>query len=140
MAGCQSVLVDGMAPGMEFQMSQTKQFVFGLIAGAVAVPVLGFSAFGWKLDTKVQTMAQEATTAAMKEAFVPVCMAQFRADPEASAHLASLKQEQNSHMRTLYIREGGWATPSGHSEPVTGVAKACANALIAEKQQAQRSQ
>jgi hypothetical protein len=125
---------------MEIQMSRMTPFLFGAVVGAIAIAILGFQAFGWKLDSQAQTMAQEATDAAMKEALVPVCVAQFRADPEASSHLATLKTMDYSSPRSDYMHRGGWATLPGHKEPTAGIANACANALIAEKQQAQQSQ
>lgn len=114
-------------------MSNIKPFIFGAVVGAVIIPIIGFSALGWKFNSKAQAMADDATNVAMKEALVPVCVAQFRADAEASANLVELKAEKYSHSRSEFIRTGGWAIAPGHSEPATGVPNACANALIAEK-------
>lgn len=112
----------------------SKSFIAGLVVGAVALAIVGFSFFDWKLDSKAQAMADDAAHAAVKEALVPVCMAQFRADPRASAHMAALKAEKYSHPRVEYIRNGGWATLPGQSEPASGLANACVKALLSEAQ------
>lgn len=113
-------------------MSKLKPFIGGVVVSAIVVPLLGFTALGWRLDSKAQNMAQEAANAAVKEALVPICVARFKADPEVTAHMAALKAKEYSYPRVEYIRSGGWATLPGQAEPSTGIANACANALVTE--------
>jgi len=112
-------------------MSNLKPFIFGALASAVVVPVLGFTTLGWKLDAKAQTMAQAAAIAEVQKVLVPVCMAQFNADPKLAIHEAAFRAEESAHPRTIYIEKGGWAKLPGQTQPLPGLAKSCANALKA---------
>ncbi len=89
-------------------MPNLKPFIWGVVVGAIALPVLGFTAFSWRFDSKAQAMARDATDAAMKKTLVPVCVAQFRADPDTGTHLAALKAKKYSHQQTEYVGLGGW--------------------------------
>ena len=110
-------------------MSNSKPFIFGALVGAAAISLLGFTAFGWKFDSKAQAMARNAASAAVQKVLVPVCVAQFKADPEVATHTAAFKEEKNSHPRVEYISLGGWATLPGQSEPASGLAHSCAQEL-----------
>lgn len=108
---------------------ETTPFVWGAVAGAVAISVVGFSWGGWvtggTAEKRAGMRAEEATVAAL----VPICVAQFRKDAKARAGLVALK-EANSWDQADYVSKGGWATmPGSTAEPSRDVATACAEAL-----------
>ncbi|MDH3580339.1 MAG: hypothetical protein OEM91_06900 [Hyphomicrobiales bacterium] len=110
-------------------MSKYTPFILGVLAGAFVAPMIGFGGFGWKLDAKALAMASDAAAAEVSRVLVPVCVAQFKADPDVSAHRAAMKGMQYFHPRMEYVEKGGWATLPGQSRPVSGLARSCTEAL-----------
>ncbi len=110
-------------------MSKLSTFILGVVAGAVVVPIIGFTALGWKLEAKAQIMASDAAYAEVQKVLLPVCLAQFNADPDTVAHTAAFKAKDQTHLRVEYIERGGWATLLGQSQPVSGLARSCSDAL-----------
>jgi hypothetical protein len=92
------------------------------IAGAVVV------IFGWNgvtRDLYTRTMAVEAE----KELAVRLCVANFRASPNAEAQLAALTTVA-AWARPRLIENGGWDRPPDSKTPIPGVAERCASQLI----------
>lgn len=110
-------------------MSKLSLFAAGVAAGAFFMPIIGFTAFGWKLDSKAQIMADERARAAVVKVLVPACVARFNADPQVETHRAAMKDIQLFHPRMLYVEKGGWAEMPGQDEAAPGVARACTEAL-----------
>jgi alpha/beta superfamily hydrolase len=110
--------------------ANTETFLWGAAAGAVALAIVGFSLGGWvtagTAQERMRTSAQEAVVASL----TPICVAQFRKDPQAKASLATLKQ--TDHWKQAgYVSEAGWAKmPGSTTEPDIDVAQACANVLL----------
>ena len=111
--------------------AETKPFLWGAVAGAIALAVFGFNWGGWVTGGTAEklagTRADEATVAAL----APICVAQFRKDAKAQASLAALK-ETKTWEQAEYVQNGGWATMPGttpKAEPNRQVAQACAEAL-----------
>jgi len=109
---------------------KTEPFLWGAAAGAVALAIIGFSVGGWvtggTAKEQMRASAQEAVVASL----TPICVAQFRKDPEAKASLAALKQT-DSWKQAGYVSEAGWAKmPGSNDEPDSDVAQACANVLL----------
>ena len=110
-------------------MSKLKTFIFGALAGAFVAPMVGFAALGWKLDAKAQIMATDAAAAEVQRVLVPVCVAQFKADPGVDAHAAAMKGMQYAQTRVDYVEKGGWAMLPGQDRPVSGLTESCTEAL-----------
>ncbi len=110
-------------------MSKYTPFIIGVVAGAFFMPIVGFTGLGWVLDTKAQTMASEAVAAEIKKVLVPVCVAQFKADPDMDNHVAAMKGLQYFNPRMAYVEKGGWAKLPGQSTSESNIARYCTEAL-----------
>ena len=107
----------------------TFSFLWGALAGAILLSVVGFNWGGWVTGANAERIAERRADAAVVSALAPVCVAQFRESANASANLVALKKE-DSWDRGDYVRKGGWATmPGSTKEPSREVATACAEAL-----------
>ena len=109
---------------------ETKPFLWGAAAGAVALAIAGFSWGGWVTSATAERLAGARADAATVAALAPICVTQFQASAKAGVSLAALKQVQ-SWEQAEYVSKGGWATmPGSKEEPSREVAAACAAALI----------
>jgi hypothetical protein len=100
--------------------------------GAVAIMFVGFSWWGWTLDSTAQRMVQERTQAAVVATLTPLCVASFMQQPDIEVKLAEF-QKTSSWSQSRIIEKGGWATMNGSKEPNAAVAQACADALMRPK-------
>ena len=108
---------------------QTKPFLWGAVAGAVALAFVGFNWGGWVTGAGAEKLAGAREDAAIVSSLTPICVARFKASAKAPANLAALKEIQ-SWERADYVGKGGWATmPGSTAEPNRQVATACAEAL-----------
>jgi pimeloyl-ACP methyl ester carboxylesterase len=108
--------------------SETKPALWGALAGAIAVAVVGFSWGGWVTAGTADQLAKKEPDAAVVMALAPICVENFQRQPDAVANLAALK-ETSSYQQARFIENGGWATMPGAESPHTGTARACANML-----------
>lgn len=109
---------------------ETKPFLWGAVAGAITLAIVGFTWGGWVTSTTVERLAGARADAAVVAALTPICVTQFQAGPAARASLAALKAVQ-SWEQADYVSKGGWATmPGDNAAPSREVAAACAAALI----------
>ena len=117
---------------MDMQKLRTnaEPFLWGAVAGAVALAVVGFNWGGWMTGSTAERMAADRADAAMVASLVPICVSQFQKAPEATGRLTTLKATQ-SWEQGDYVIKGGWATMpgAGSAEPNRQVAQACAEAL-----------
>lgn len=110
--------------------AMTEPFLWGAAAGAVALAIVGFAWGGWVTGSTAEEMAAARADQAVVASLTPICVAQFRKDPQAKASLAAMN-EIDSWQRAEYVSRGGWATMPGSSEdPNRGVASACAAVLL----------
>lgn len=110
--------------------AKTEPFLWGAAAGAVALAIVGFAWGGWVTESTAGQMAVARADQAVVASLTPICVAQFRKDPEAKASLAAMNKI-DSWQRAEYVSRGGWATMPGSSEdPNRGVASACAAVLL----------
>ena len=110
--------------------TQTSPFLWGAVAGAIALAFVGFNWGGWVTGGTAEKLAGARADAAMLASLVPICVAQFKSSPEARGRLAALK-EVKSWEQGGYVSSGGWATmPGSSAEPNREVAAACAEALM----------
>jgi hypothetical protein len=101
--------------------------LWGAAVGAAVLAVAGFMWGGWVTGGNAEAMALKRSQSAVVAVLTPICIEKFRANANASAKLAELKNISTSWMRRDYIVNGGWAT-FGQERPFE-LADACAEAL-----------
>jgi alpha/beta superfamily hydrolase len=109
---------------------ETKPFLWGLVGGAIALAVAGFSWGGWVTSGKVESIASQRANEAVVAALAPVCVESFKGAPDAAANLTALKKV-DSWSQGEFVEKGGWVKIPGANAPdrVSAVAKACASLL-----------
>jgi len=117
---------------MQLQAPWLKPAVWGVIGGAVATMIVGFSWMGWVLGGTAERMAVERANSAVIVALTPYCVASFMQQPNAAAKLAEFRKIDTWKQRQ-FVEEGGWATPRGDKKPNSGVATACGEELVKAK-------
>ena len=121
---------------MEFKMpklpEKTKPFLLGAAAGALLLAWAGFDLLGWKTDGGANAFGKKQADQAVVAALAPICNAHFRAGADFSGRLTAL-QKTDRWSRGDMLVKGGWATMDGSKEPASGVAEACAELLVPEK-------
>src|SRR5688500_20313243 len=87
--------------------TETKPFLWGAAAGAIALAIVGFNWGGWVTggtsEKLAGTRADEATVAAL----TPICVAQFRRSAKAPAKIgrASCRERVESTVVEVAIKE-----------------------------------
>ena len=117
---------------MQLQAPWLKSAVWGVVGGAVATMIVGFSWMGWVLGSTAERIAVERANSAVVVALTPACVASFMQQPNVVAKLAEFKKIDSWRQRQ-FVEEGGWATPRGGKMPNAGVASACAEELVKAK-------
>ncbi len=109
---------------------ETKPAVWGVVGGAIAVAIVGFTWGGWITGSKAEANATQRASAAVVTALAPVCVEKFQHAADVSDNLAALKKT-DSWSQGEFVEKGGWATVPGSNsaEQLTAVAKACASLL-----------
>lgn len=102
--------------------------VWGAVAGAVAISVIGFSQLGWTLDSTAERMAKERADTAVVAVLTPICVEKFRQQAEAPARLSEFNKASAWDQRSI-IEKGGWAAIAGSETPNSAVVAACAEKL-----------
>lgn len=110
---------------------QTKSATFWIAVAAIAVTLyFGFSRGGWMLGSSAQTMAERAAETAVVERLASICVAQSNQDPLNVEKLIELKAITTSTQRAIYVKDQGWATMPGETDPDNRVAAECAQQLM----------
>lgn len=107
----------------------TKPGVYGALAGAIAVSILGFTWGGWTTAANAEEIANTHAAEEVTLAMVPVCVNASAADPERAAKLETLKVS-SSVARSKAMMATGWATFPGSHEPNRELATACVEGLM----------
>lgn len=105
-----------------------KPGLYGAVAGAIALAIIGFSWGGWVTGSKARQMAADQARLEVVAALVPICVEQSKQDPEVEEKLVQLKSAQ-SYKRNDMVIKTGWATMPGATEPNRQVAAACMQKL-----------
>ena len=109
--------------------AEVKPALWGVVGGAVAAMIIGFTWGGWVTGGTSETRAVERAESAVVAARTLICVDNFRRSPDAAANLASLTKIDD-YARHTFIEKGGWATMPGSKEPDQAVARACAEVLV----------
>jgi hypothetical protein len=121
-------LIEGVAMKMPVE---TKPVLWGVVGGAIAAAIVGFSWGGWVTGGRAEAEATQRASGAVVVALAPVCVERFQRATDVSANLAALKKV-DSWSQGDFIEKGGWATTPGSkaSDQLSAVAKACALLLV----------
>ena len=103
----------------------------GAAVGAIATMFIGFYWGGWSLGSTADKMAKERSELAVVAALAPVCVAQFRALPDAEAKQIALSKVDSWKRRDEIPKE--FITLPGESYPNSALADACYTLLLAPK-------
>lgn len=107
-----------------------KPGIYGAVAGGIVLATVGFSWGGWVTAGAADKMATERAQERVVAALVPICMAQSRQDPNATAMLTEMG-DTSSYNRRDMVMDAGWATMPGSARPDRDVARACGEQLAA---------
>ncbi len=112
------------------RLQPTKSTVFwGVVLGAAATMIIGFSWGGWVTGGSVQAMTDKAAQAAHQQLAAAVCADRFAAAPDARTQLAALKEITSSYQKSKFVEDGGWAIMPGASVAERQDNTACAESL-----------
>jgi pimeloyl-ACP methyl ester carboxylesterase len=103
--------------------------LWGAVAGAIALAIVGFSWGGWVTGGTAEKLARNGAATAVVAALTPICVEKFRQAADASANLVEMKKATYAWDQSKFVEKGGWATMPGSTEPNSAVAKACAESL-----------
>jgi hypothetical protein len=105
-----------------------KPALWGAVAGAVAISVIGFSSMGWTLGSTAERMAGDRAESAVVSVLAPICVEKFQQQANSAAKLIEFKKAASWDQRAL-IEKGGWATTPGTEKMNSAVASACVDKL-----------
>ena len=83
-----------------------KPGIFGVVIGAAALPIVGFSWGGWVTSGTAEKMASERARLEVVAALVPICVEQSSQDPQVVDTLAQLKGHQQ--LQAQRFAQGNW--------------------------------
>ena len=106
-----------------------KLIAWGAIGGAIVLAIIGFALGGWVTGGTAQEMAGEMAEKAVVDRLAPICVAQFKQDPEKDKKLEELKKA-DSWERRDYVKKQGWAIMPGEKESDYNVAREFARLLV----------
>jgi hypothetical protein len=116
--------------GDKWRASQPTKahLVWAALAAVVLTVFIGFTWGGWTTASGAQKMADAAAKTAVTERLAPICVAQFNLDPDKNQKLEELNT-LTAYQRAEYVRDQGWATIFGETEPNRKVADECVKLL-----------
>jgi hypothetical protein len=105
---------------------QTRPAFWGVVAGAVAMAIVGFTWAGWVTDGNAEAAALQRANAVVV-ALAPFCVEKFNHATGVAANLTELKK-LDFWAQGQFVEKGGLATLPGKNAPeqVSAVAQACA--------------
>jgi hypothetical protein len=106
---------------------QVTPAAWGVVGGAIAAIIIGFTWGGWVTGGTSEKNAREAAQTAVVQALVPHCVAKAEQQPEQQ--LILLKKE-NSYSRHDFVVKAGWVSNVAE-EYRRHVAESCASAIVA---------
>ena len=118
-------------PSVLLGESRTR-LIQGIVIGAVASMVIGFSWGGWVTGATANKLAAEQATAVVT-VLTPICVEKFMQNGDAQEILAALRKITSNWQQGQYLEKGGWATRPGATSSDYELARACAAKLIEAK-------
>ncbi|MFN0182816.1 MAG: hypothetical protein ACKVQR_03255 [Aquabacterium sp.] len=113
--------------------AETKPFLMGAAAGAVALAIVGFNWGGWSTAGKTEALAVTRSDLAVVTALAPLCMEKFQRSSDPAAKRAALKLVDTWNQGE-FVEKEGWAAIGKDSpaDRTNAVAKACATLVLAQ--------
>ena len=108
--------------------SQVTPALWGAVAGAVGLAIVGFSWGGWVTAATAELSAKQRASTAVVSALAPICLDKFQLQTNATQLRAELKAV-SSWEQGAFVEKRGWATMPGSTTPDASVAKACADLI-----------
>lgn len=105
-----------------------KPGVTGVVIGAVALAIIGFTWGGWVTGSSAREMARAEASSEVASALTPYCVAESKSAANAAATLKALRAGDDYDPGDV-ISKAGWATPLGAKQPNSALAQDCASAL-----------
>ena len=105
----------------------------GIVIGAVASVVIGFSWGGWITSGAANKLAAEQANTAVVAALTPLCVEKFFQSGDAKANLLVLQKISTNWEQGAFLEKGGWATRPGAESSDYNLARACAEKLVEAK-------
>ena len=106
-----------------------KMGLWGAIGGAILTMIIGFNWGGWVTGGTAQEMGEEMSEVAVVARLTPICVEQFKQDPEKDKKFKELKGT-DSWQRDDYVIKQGWATMPYEKKPDKEVAEKCTEKLM----------
>ncbi len=103
----------------------TKPAAWGVVGGAIAAMVIGFSWGGWVTGGTAVQMGAASAEVAIIQAFTPLCVAKAEQESETLV----LLQEESTWRHDDIVVEAGWVD-NVKEEYRADVARACAVAVL----------
>ena len=103
--------------------------VWAAIGGAILTMIIGFNLGGWVTGGTAQSMAEEMSEVAVVDRLTPICVEQFKQDPEKDKKFKELKGT-DSWKRDDYVKKQGWATMPYEKKPDGKVAEKCTEQIL----------
>jgi thioesterase domain-containing protein len=129
-------LIEGLkamqVPSILLGESRTR-LLQGIVIGAVASMVIGFSWGGWVTGATANKLAADQAGAAVVTVLTPICVEKFMQNGDANENLAALRKITSNWQQGQYLEKGGWATRPGATSSDYELARACAAKLIEAK-------
>ncbi|MGE0213423.1 MAG: hypothetical protein AB7S41_17165 [Parvibaculaceae bacterium] len=105
-----------------------KPGVYGALAGAIGLVIVGFSWGGWVTSSTADQMADGQSRTDITSTLAQICVGQSKADPALAKKLAEMKALA-SYKQVEFVMNTGWATMPGQDKAKREVAQMCADEL-----------
>jgi hypothetical protein len=106
-----------------------KPALWGMVGGAIALAIVGFSWGGWVTSSTATAMADKQASVEVANALAPICLSQFNQQAGAEGKLVELKAIKSSYEQASFIEKSGAATMPGSDKMLKGVSQKCAELL-----------
>jgi alpha/beta superfamily hydrolase len=103
--------------------------IWGVVIGAAACAILGFTWGGWVTGSTARKDAMAAGHSATVMALAPYCAERFRAQGDATAKMAELAKA-STWERSNVVEKSGFAVMPGTKTNDSDIARACAELLM----------
>ena len=102
-----------------------KLGLWGATGGAIILAIIGFNWGGWVTGRTAREMAEVAVV----DRLAPICVEQFKRDPQRNQKFQELKNG-TSWQRDEYIEKQGWAIMPGQTKHESNVSEKCSNLIL----------
>jgi hypothetical protein len=109
--------------------TQTEPTLWGALAGAALITLIGFGFADWQTAGGSATLGQARANKAVAAALAPVCAEMFKRDANFTANLVELKKA-DEWARASYIEKGGWGKMPEALKLDSETARSCAALLV----------